>query len=289
VGPKWKLDGQLVASIVVPTCGYGATLREGLEALLGQEVGGTYEILVVDNNPAPEMEVAVRSIAGGHPTRMLRYIHEPKPGLLTARHRGAAEARSPIVVYVDDDIIVRPRWLNALLDSMADPEVGIAGGPVRPRWEVAPPEWFSQFPESYLSLLDLGNSSRELAWPGGVYGCNMAVRRLALYESGGFNPDATSEKGFPWRRGDGETGLHQKVFDASYKVVYTPLAAVEHIIPGDRLTRQAFYRRGLMVGLSWSYAALRNSGRGYRFYLKTLLRIAGAKIRVIRCCAWGLL
>jgi hypothetical protein len=44
-----------------------------------------------------------------------------------------------------------------------------------------------------------------------------------------------------------------------------------------------------MVGLSWSYAALRNSGRGYRFYLKTLLRIAGAKIRVIRCCAWGLL
>jgi len=82
---------------------------------------------------------------------------------------------------------------------------------------------------------------------------------------GGFNPDGMGDSRWIWYRGDGETGLHKKVFDRGYKVVYTPTGWVYHRIPAARLTDKAFFRRGFREGLSTSYTDIRNTSSGLLF------------------------
>lgn len=39
----------------------------------------------------------------------------------------------------------------------------------------------------------------------------------------GFNPDGMEAR-LIWLRGDGEAGLHKKIYEAGYKAIYTPQA-----------------------------------------------------------------
>jgi cellulose synthase/poly-beta-1,6-N-acetylglucosamine synthase-like glycosyltransferase len=259
-------------------------LKDTLISLLQQEFPSEqYEIIVVDNRPTGEVRHIVQKLEREW-QGFIRSVEEPHVGLHNARHAGAKVARGEILVYVDDDIIAPSGWLSAILEPFKDPLVALAGGKIKPKWEAQPPEWLSQFPPSYLSLLDLGEERQELRWPKGVYGCNMAVRRSTLYEVGGFNPDAMGERRFIWFRGDGETGLHRKVSDAGYKAIYEPRAWVYHRITPERLKARAFYDRGLLVGLSWSYSHIRNTKEHSYFTLRIIRHALLAFLRTIRCC-----
>jgi cellulose synthase/poly-beta-1,6-N-acetylglucosamine synthase-like glycosyltransferase len=259
-------------------------LRDTLISLLQQEFPSEqYEIIVVDNKPSAEVHRIVQELEEKW-QRSLRYVEEPKVGLLNARHTGAKRARAEILVYVDDDIIAPPGWLNAILEPFKHPLVAVVSGKIVPKWEVQPPGWLSQFPSSYLSLLDLGDETQELSWPKGVYGCNMAVRRSTLYEVGGFNPDVIGDRRLIWLVGDGETGLHKKICEAGYKVMYTPRAWLYHRIPPERLRVRAFCNRGLLEGLCWSYIHIRNTGGQGLFALRTTRRAFLAFMRAISCC-----
>lgn len=270
-------------SVIIPTYRRTQCLRDAVASVVAQDFPkDKYEILIVDNAPQPTPGLASLCDLSGPP--LVRYIHEGRTGLHNARHAGAKAARGEILVYVDDDVIAHSGWLRAILEPFKDPLVAIAGGRVLPQWEAQPPEWLSQFPTSYLSLLDLGEERQELRWPEGVYGCNMAIRRSVLYEVGGFNPDAMGDRRLIWLRGDGETGLHKKVYDAGYKAMYEPRAWVYHRIPPERLKAKAFHNRGLMVGLSWSYSYIRNIGGRRFFTLRTIRRAFIAFLRAICCC-----
>jgi glycosyltransferase involved in cell wall biosynthesis len=272
------------ATVIVPTYDRAEYLKGVLISLLGQNFPAeAHEIIVVDNKPGGDARHVVDGLIEER-HRFIRYIEEPRIGLHHARHRGAQEARGKILVYVDDDIIAHPNWLATILEPFDDPLVAITGGKILPRWEAQPPAWLSQFPPSYLSLLDLGEHRKQLKWPDGmVYGCNLAVRRTILYQVGGFNPDAIGNAGFAWSRGDGETGLCKKVYDAGYKVIYEPAAYVWHRIPAARLEARAFYRRGLMVGLSLSYSHVRATVGERFFILRIVQRSFFAFVRTIRC------
>jgi GT2 family glycosyltransferase len=171
---------------------------------------------------------------------------------------------------VDDDIIAHPSWLRAMLDAFADADVGMVAGKVVPQWEGPRPAWLGQFRPGYLSLLDLGSERLELKWPRSAFGCNMAVRRSAVFEVGGFNPDAIGDRKLIWFRGDGETGLTRKVYDVGYKVLYDPDAWVYHRIGASRLEPRYFCWRSFLQGISESYTDIRQrrSRRG-------LIRLAG--------------
>jgi glycosyltransferase involved in cell wall biosynthesis len=249
----------IVASIIVPTYGRPAYLKDLLDALVEHDHTIAHEIVVVDNKPMGIVRDIVEAIrVKGQP--FVQYIEEPRTGLHHARHAGAKAAQGQILVYIDDDILPQPGWLKAMLEPFTDPVVAIVGGKVLPQWESAPPEWFSQFHPGHLSLLDLGEERRELKWPEGGYGCNMGIRRSVLYELRGFNPDAFGDRHLIWFRGDGETGLHQKVYQAGYKVMYEPRACVSHRIPAHRLIAKYFYRRSFTQGISDSYSDLREAG-----------------------------
>jgi glycosyltransferase involved in cell wall biosynthesis/SAM-dependent methyltransferase/predicted O-methyltransferase YrrM len=274
-----RCQSAISASVIVPTYDRPRYLKEALVSLLQQDFpSAKYEIIAVDNQPTGEAHKIVQELEQDQ-KRSIRYVEEPKVGLHHARHAGAREARGEILIYVDDDVVVHPHWLSAMVATFAHPHVACVGGKTIPKWEtVEPPNWLSWSPGG-LSLLDLGEESKELSWPEEVYGCNMAVRRSVLYEVGGFNPDGMGDRRLIWLRGDGETGLQQKIYDAGYKVIYNPQAWLYHCIPASRLTPEYFRWRSFIHGISASYTRIRQYPSRWRM----LLHAVGCFLRVLRC------
>jgi GT2 family glycosyltransferase len=276
----------MTASIVIPTAGRSGSLAVTLAALQRDPtLDAAAEIVVIESGP-PCGAAAV--VAGASSRLPLRCVPEPAPGLHEARHRGAREAKGDLLVYIDDDVSVSAGWAAALVAPFADPAVACVGGPVTAVLAGEPPPWLGQFDPWYLSALDLGNERRELCWPEGVNGCNLAVRRQALLAVGGFNPDAFADPAMDWLRGDGEGGLQRKLRDAGLRVVYEPAARVDHLIPRSRLTQEAFVRRARLEGIGASFTALRERSFSGRYRAALVLGAARALARAARRRAAGL-
>jgi glycosyltransferase involved in cell wall biosynthesis len=219
-----------------------------------------YEIIVVDNGPDGAAAKTVKELQRAD-RPVIRYLREPQIGLLYARHAGARAAQGEVVVYVDDDVIAHPDWLRAILTPFEAHDVACSGGKAIPQWEAELPDWYSQFDPGYLSLLDLGEETRDLTFPICVWGCNMAVRRNVIFDIGGFNPDGIGDRKKIWLRGDGECGLQEKISQCGLRIVYEPRAWLYHRIPPSRLTPEHFYWRFFIQGIQDSYVRVRRIGR----------------------------
>jgi hypothetical protein len=253
-------------SVVLPTSGRARSLAGTLPTVLTQSLpAGDFEVIVVENGVAAGAERAVRKAARRDPGRSLRYVHDPTPGLLTGRHRGALEARGEILVFADDDIDADPGWLAAIVDAFADPTVHLVGGRNLPRYEAPPPAWVEGFWYTppyggracvYLSLLDLGDAGLDIH-ANYVWGLNFSIRRATLFELGGFHPDNIPDH-LQQFQGDGETGLTEKATARGLRAVYRPAALVHHRIPAARLTVSYFRRRAFYQGVCDSFTAIRS-------------------------------
>jgi GT2 family glycosyltransferase len=100
------------ATIVIPTYERVAVLFETLRALA--EVSyprGMWEIVVVDDGSAPETLAAIGSWIKevGTPTRLLRQEHR---GPAAARNLGAREAAGEVLIFLDNDCLVSPEFIE---------------------------------------------------------------------------------------------------------------------------------------------------------------------------------
>jgi glycosyltransferase involved in cell wall biosynthesis len=233
-----------------------------LDSLLDAVRGSRdYEILVVDNGSTDGTRQLVKTQATRD--KSLRYVSEPVPGLLSGRHRGALDSSGDICVFLDDDVLLGPNWLGALADAFRDPAVGMVGGPSRPLYESNVPDWLDEFfiddgagrMCTWLSLIDSGSQVIPTD-PRNIWGLNFSIRRRTLFEHGGFHPDNTPKQ-YQRFQGDGEYGLTMKVHAAAVAALYHPDAAVEHITPAARLTRDYFERRAFYQGVCDSYSNIR--------------------------------
>jgi glycosyltransferase involved in cell wall biosynthesis len=124
----------MLLSIAIPTFRRPDMLAECLDSLLSQ-LQDRVELLVVDNDPA----ASARATVEGYGEPRLRYVHEPRPGVVQARNRAVAESAGRYLGFIDDDEIARPGWIAALVRHA---ELGLPAsfGMVVPRYlgQVAP-------------------------------------------------------------------------------------------------------------------------------------------------------
>ncbi len=246
-----------LVSVIVPSYQRAEFLRDTVGSLMQQALVQGFEILVVDNAPSDELRKYVQSLVAADATS-IRYVPEPRTSLHNARHAGAHAARGEILVYVDDDVLTPPGWLEAICAPYCDPKVACVGGKTVAKWEAEPPEWIKPLVGASLSILDMGEETRELTPGEYVYGCNMSVRKRVLYEVGGFNPDAFGDRKLIWGRGNGECGLINKIFAAGHKIIYEPRAWLYHRVPRSRMTPEYFSRRSFIEGISSGYIKFRS-------------------------------
>ena len=232
----------MLITVAICTRDRMVSLARCLEALSGQTVPAEqFEILVVDN--APGFDASRQRAAGFADIANLRWVHAAEPGVARARNVAIAQARAPLLAFIDDDVLASPGWLAALLDGFGrfGEAVHSLGGPVRPRWSAPRPHWLADPLLPYLALIDRGDRLRLLAPQEWVAGANSAYRTQAVRAVGGFNP---------WlgRLGDillsnEETELAGRLRAAGGSIGWVPGAAVEHCIVVERLTQPWFRRR----------------------------------------------
>jgi glycosyltransferase involved in cell wall biosynthesis len=189
-------------SVIIPTFNNSKFLKIAIQSVVDQTLNHSqYEIIVVDNDSTDDTKKVFLKIEKSNPEANLKYFHDIVPGQLTGRHRGAHEAKGDILVYTDEDIIADKNWLRSIEGIFQDSSVMLVCGKSLPNYEADPPEWLESFWHRNgdinncfdLSLMDLGNDLAEVD-PIFVIGLNFSIRKSALFELGGFHPDAVPKK-----------------------------------------------------------------------------------------------
>jgi GT2 family glycosyltransferase len=189
------------------------------------------DLLVVDN--APETTDTEDLLRRHYPE--VRYVKEPRPGLDWARNRAILEARGELLAYTDDDVIVDPGWVSALVRVFtADPEVMAVTGLVIPdELETEAQrlfEIYGGFGRGFCRQWYRASSTRPLApVHGGTgkfgTGANMAFRRQMFDRIGGFDPALDVGT---CTNGGGDLEMFFRVLKHGHTLVYEPAALVRH-------------------------------------------------------------
>jgi GT2 family glycosyltransferase len=162
-------------SVVVCTYNGGRTIRHCLRGLLRLEYSN-FEVIVVDDGSTDGTAAIVEEYG-------FRLIRTENRGLSSARNTGMEAARGEIVAYLDDDAYPDPHWLTYLAATFMSSNHAAVGGPnLPPAADDLIAECVANSPGGPVHVL-LSDQEAEH-----VPGCNMAIRKVALQEIGGFDP-----------------------------------------------------------------------------------------------------
>src|SRR5260370_38301916 len=103
----------------IPTYNRCRSLERVLAALARQMVtAGSLEVLVVADGCTDGTAACCRRLAATMPYA-LRLVEQPNGGPASARNLGVREARAPLIVFVDDDVVPDEELLAAHLAAHA--------------------------------------------------------------------------------------------------------------------------------------------------------------------------
>lgn len=117
-------------------------LRQLLLKLERQQTGDafSYSVVVIDNDKSESAREVVDSFArkSAIPTR---YFVEKEQNIALARNKGVANAQGEFIAFIDDDEIPIDDWLQRMRATIMKYGADGVLGPVKPVFEVPPPEW----------------------------------------------------------------------------------------------------------------------------------------------------
>ncbi|PYV61562.1 MAG: family 2 glycosyl transferase [Acidobacteria bacterium] len=234
-------------------------LAETVEALARQRLPfDRWEYLLIDNASSPERTPKVD--LSWHP--QARMIREETLGLTPARLRGIREAQGGLLVFVDDDNVLDPNFLEEAM-KVADqkPFLGSWSGQCRACFDEPPPEWTRRYWGNLVIRefdSDVWSNMPRLpqTMPCGAGLCIrrvVAQRYLALHENG-------DRKRFQFdRTGDslisgGDNDLAACACELGMGIGLISALKLTHLIPPERVTLD--YLAKLAEGIYFSAVIL---------------------------------
>ena len=259
-------------TVVVPVKDRPAGLGRLLAALRRDRAGGLGGVVVVDDGSADP--AAVRAAAAD--ARVVR--HEQARGPAAARNAGLAAATTPLVAFLDSDVLPQPGWLPPLLAQLADPATALAA----PRIVALDPAgWLARY-EAVRSSLDLGPDpaavvprSRVAYVPSAA----LLVRRAAV--GAGFDERLHVAE---------DVDLVLRLHAAGWRLRYEPAARVAH---DHRTGLRAWWLRKAFYGSGAAPLALRHRGAVPPLVLTpwsaavAVLLLAGRPLSALAVAAWA--
>ena len=220
-------------SLIIPTRGRPQLALQTVQSILaGEQVPD--ELIVVDQSTTPDAVLA-RFV----PTRgcEVRYLWTETTGTSRARNVGIAHARYDVLVFTDDDVLVAPTWLGALVSALrgAGERAAVSGqvlpGPPQSPRGFAPSTKVDEKPAVYE-----GRVGEDV-----LFSNNMAFFRSAIDRVGAF--DERLGPGSPFLNAE-DNDLGFRLLEAGYRILYVPEARLQHL---------AWRTDKDMLALRWSY------------------------------------
>lgn len=211
------VGGNRLISIVVATRDRSEILAECLSLLFEQEYDA-FEVIVVDNSSNEQSAYVVDAFA------VKRYVRErpeeDNPAYL--RNSGLRYADGEILVFIDDDCLVTPGWLQGIADAFLDPAIGgVTGRIIDQKYPVVNTPIIARLSPKGGIIRNINNVWPEPVEVDFLFGGNMAVARAAALQTGLFDP------WMGYSREDQEWSLRIK--RAGYRLVFWPRAVVHHL------------------------------------------------------------
>ena len=194
-------------SVIVPVYNAENTIRACLDSLLYQETSRNYEILCVNNASTDSTPQILNEYEG-----KIKTFYENKRGPAAARNHGLQNVSAEIVAFTDSDCVAAKDWLENLVSSLDDSEVGIAGGKIL---SIQPCNHIEEFGESIHDH----SKAIEVYRPPYVITMNWASRFCVLKECLFFDENL--------RRCE-DVDLSYRIFQKGYRLVFNPHAIVYH-------------------------------------------------------------
>jgi glycosyltransferase involved in cell wall biosynthesis len=248
-GPARPDDG-IDISVVIPTRNRADFLPDCLDSLATQTTSASFEVVVVDNASEDSTPSVLRERSERDPR--FRWVLEETLGRAAALNAGMAIARGQVFVFTDDDVYVKPGFVETYRRFFAEhPERPIfAGGtihsvPLHQAW----PAWFSPRAARSLILVDWG-PERALAAGETVWGGNTAAPRDVFDALGGWDENMGVRGSYrppmdqPHLNEDLDFEI--RVRSAGGQVWFVPGAAVDHRteVPGPRTCLRSGFGAG---------------------------------------------
>jgi glycosyltransferase involved in cell wall biosynthesis len=221
-----------------------------LRGLLDQSLpAAEWELLIVDNASNPPLQA---STLGLDRFSNCNLIQEMRLGVAFGRLAAILHARAPLIVFVDDDTILDPAYLEHTLKIFDRfQRLGVGGGKGVPEFEAgAPDAWVDEF-FPILAIRDFGDNEVIYKWPGhfvypkfGPITAGMIARREAIILwANAFAADRAllGRKGDELSSGE-DLDIVIQVFSAGWEVGYFPQLIFTHLIPATRVTKEYLAR-----------------------------------------------
>jgi GT2 family glycosyltransferase len=238
-------DAALASSLIICSRNRPDLLFDTVISVLqGNEV--PTELVIIDQSQVPHERLAQWRTERSCD---VRYVRSSSVGLSRARNEGISAARYDLVVIIDDDMFVDPRWFGVFTRALADagPRTVVTG-----RVLATAPEVRRGFAPT------LATRARPAVYQGRIgtevlAGGHMAAYRSTFEEVGTFDERLGAGSRFP-AADDNDLGF--RLLEAGYRIAYVPEAVVYH---------RAWRAESDYLPMRWSYGI--GKGAYYAKYL----------------------
>jgi GT2 family glycosyltransferase len=234
-------------SVVIPTWRRELVLVDTVRGLLPQLEPGD-ELIVVDQTAAHDPGTSA-ALEAWERSGELHRIVLGRPSIPRAMNAGLLAARSPVVLFLDDDIVPEAGLLAAHRAAQGRGEAAIVAGRVVQPWDK---------PGAAAGASPAGQrpfGGPAPAWVEEFMGGNVSFRRDVAIAAGGF------DENFVKAAYRFEREFSDRMLAAGERLRYEPAAGIEHLKAasgGTRSLRPHWYNPGHGVG---EYYYLLRSGR----------------------------
>jgi glycosyltransferase involved in cell wall biosynthesis/GT2 family glycosyltransferase len=208
------------ATVIIPTFNRSDALLETLDALARMDYpSDRWEAVVIDDGSTDDTSVVVEQWIA-RTGASVRYLRQSNAGPAAARNRGASEAKSKYLIFIDNDIIVERDFVSAHLETLArNPGCWVVGRVVHPEQIRSTP--FGRYRDSVWEAFHHSHDEVRVSETTGITAANLSLPAKDFEMLGGFDADFTIASSEDWVLG-------MRARQTGIRVLYHPGIVVLH-------------------------------------------------------------